>query len=70
MPSAICSIMCLDDEKEEKLLSTARSNIMLQIAVAMNYLHESGVMHCDLKATNGLVNVLEDHDGYFVICAS
>jgi serine/threonine protein kinase len=43
---------------------------MLQIAVAMNYLHESGVMHCDLKATNGLVNVLEDHDGYFVICAS
>jgi serine/threonine protein kinase len=32
---------------------------MLQIAVAMNYLHESGVMHCDLKATNVLVNVLE-----------
>ncbi len=43
---------------------------MLQIAVAMNYLHESGVMHCDLKATNVLVNVLEDHDGYLVIGAS
>ncbi len=43
---------------------------MLQIAVAMNYLHESGVMHCDLKATNVLVNVLEDHNGYLVICAS
>jgi tRNA A-37 threonylcarbamoyl transferase component Bud32 len=24
----------------------------------MNYLHESGVMHYDLKATNVLVNVL------------
>jgi len=43
---------------------------MLQIAVAMKYLHESGVMYCDLKATNVLVNVLEDHDGYLVICAS
>jgi serine/threonine protein kinase len=43
---------------------------MLQITVAMNYLHDSGVMHCDLKATNVLVNVLEDHDGYLVICAS
>jgi serine/threonine protein kinase len=43
---------------------------MLQIAVAMNYLHESGVMHCDLKATNVLVNVLEDDDAYLVICAS
>jgi serine/threonine protein kinase len=29
---------------------------VLQIAVAMNYLHESDVMHCDLKATNVLVN--------------
>jgi serine/threonine protein kinase len=29
---------------------------VLQIAVAMNYLHESGVMHCDLKVTNVLVN--------------
>jgi serine/threonine protein kinase len=43
---------------------------MLQIAVAMNYLHESGVMYSDLKATNVLVNVLEDHDGYLVIGAS
>jgi len=43
---------------------------MPQIAVAMNYLHESGVMHWDLKATNVLVNVLEDHSGYLVICAS
>jgi tRNA A-37 threonylcarbamoyl transferase component Bud32 len=45
--------------KNKKPAFTAGSNIMLQIAVAMNYLHESGVMHCDLKATNVLVNVLE-----------
>ncbi len=43
---------------------------MLQIAVAMNYLHEGGVMHCEWKATNVLVNVLEDHNGYLVTCAS
>jgi len=42
---------------------------MLQKAVAMNYLHESGVMYCDLKATTVLVNVLEDHDGCLVIGA-
>jgi hypothetical protein len=29
---------------------------MLQIAVAMNYLRESGVMYCDLKATNVFVS--------------
>jgi serine/threonine protein kinase len=56
--------------KKKNLLSIAGSNIMLQIAVAMNYLHESGVMHCDLKTTNVLVNVLEDHNGYLVICTS
>ncbi len=49
--------------------------IMLQIAVAVNYLHESWVVHCDLKVSNVLLNVLEDHDGsecgrFLVICAS
>ncbi len=38
-------------------------NIMLQVAEAMNYLHEMGVIHRDLKATNVLINVLEDQDG-------
>ncbi len=38
-------------------------NIMLQVAEAMNYLHEMGVMHRDLKATNVLMNVLENQDG-------
>jgi predicted Ser/Thr protein kinase len=39
-------------------------NILLQIAEAMNYLHENGVMHRDLKANNVLINVVEDQDGH------
>ncbi|KAH9577114.1 hypothetical protein CY35_01G197400 [Sphagnum magellanicum] len=38
-------------------------NILIQIAEAMNYLHENGVMHRDLKANNVLINVLEGPDG-------
>ncbi|CAK9193420.1 unnamed protein product [Sphagnum troendelagicum] len=38
-------------------------NILLQIAEAMNYLHENAVMHRDLKASNVLINVLEGPDG-------
>jgi serine/threonine protein kinase len=64
MASAICSIRYLDDGKEI-WLSTCSSiagiyYIMLQIAVAVNYLHEGGVMHHDLKASNVHINFVED----------
>jgi serine/threonine protein kinase len=39
--------------------------IMLQIAVAVNYLYESGVMHCDSKVSNVVLNIVEDQDAYF-----
>ncbi len=39
--------------------------IMLQIAVAVNYLHESWMMHCDLKVSNVLLNIVEDQNAYF-----
>jgi serine/threonine protein kinase len=35
-------------------------DIMLQTANGMKYLHESGVMHRDLKADNVLINVVEN----------
>jgi serine/threonine protein kinase len=35
-------------------------DIMLQIAEGMKYLHESGVMHRDLKAENVLLNVVKN----------
>jgi serine/threonine protein kinase len=38
---------------------------MLQIAVDVNYLHESWVMHCDLKVSNVLLNIVEDQNAYF-----
>ncbi len=38
-------------------------NILLQVAEAMNYLHENAVMHRDLKANNVLINVVEGPDG-------
>jgi protein phosphatase 1L len=39
-------------------------NIMLQIAEAMKYFHETGVMYSDLKASSVLVNVMESVDSY------
>jgi serine/threonine protein kinase len=57
------------DEKKEKagegppLPLLVAMNILLQIAEAMNYLHENGVMHRDLKANNVLINVVEGPDG-------
>ncbi len=32
--------------------------IMLQIALAVNYLYESGMMHCASKVSNDLVNIV------------
>ncbi|CAK9208453.1 unnamed protein product [Sphagnum troendelagicum] len=37
-------------------------DVMLQIAHGMNYLHESHVMHRDLKARNVLINVVKDDE--------
>jgi len=39
-------------------------DIMLQLAEAMNYLHKSEVMHCDLKSGNVLINVVENKESY------
>jgi len=41
--------------------------IMLQITVAVNYLHESWVMHYDLKVSNVLINIVEDQNAYFCL---
>jgi serine/threonine protein kinase len=58
----------LDDKKKNAgegppLPLLLAMNILLQIAEAMNYLHENGVMHRDLKANNVLINVVEGPDG-------
>jgi serine/threonine protein kinase len=37
-------------------------DIMLQIAEPMKYLHENGMMHRDLKASNILINVVESKE--------
>jgi serine/threonine protein kinase len=37
---------------------------MLQIIDGMNYLHENGVMHRDLKVNNVFINVVEDSNGH------
>jgi serine/threonine protein kinase len=65
MASAICSIRYLDDEMKKfgqvpALLLLEAIYIMLQIALAVNYLYESEVMHCDWKVSNGLLNTVED----------
>ncbi|CAK9256650.1 unnamed protein product [Sphagnum jensenii] len=41
-------------------------DIMLQLAEAMTYLHESGVMHRDLNPENVLVNVPETEDSHLL----
>jgi len=59
----------LDEKKEASregqppLSLFSAINIMLQIADGMKHLHESGVVHRDLKSTNVLVNVVDDEDG-------
>jgi protein phosphatase 1L len=50
-------------ERQPPLSLLLAINIMLQIADGMNHLHESGVMHRDLKSNNVLVNVVDDQDG-------
>jgi serine/threonine protein kinase len=73
-PVIISELMSTDlrrylDEKKENageeppLPMLVAMNILLQIAEAMNYLHENEVMHRDLKASNVLINVVEGPDG-------
>jgi len=73
-PVIISELMSTDlrrylDEKKENagegppLPMLVAMNILLQIAEAMNYLHENEVMHRDLKAGNVLMNVVEGPDG-------
>ncbi|CAK9193417.1 unnamed protein product [Sphagnum troendelagicum] len=73
-PVIISELMSTDlrrylDEKKENagegppLSLLVAMNILLQIAEAMNYLHENAVMHRDLKANNVLINVVEGPDG-------
>jgi serine/threonine protein kinase len=50
-------------ERQPPLSLFLAINIMLQIADGMKHLHESGVMHRDLKSNNVLVNVVDDQDG-------
>jgi serine/threonine protein kinase len=73
-PVIVLELMSMDlrrylDEKKENagegppLPLLVAMNILVQIAEAMNYLHENGVMHRDLKANNVLINVVEGPDG-------
>jgi serine/threonine protein kinase len=73
-PVIILELMSTDlrrylDEKKENagegppIPMLVAMNILLQIAEAMNYLHENEVMHRDLKASNVLINVVEGPDG-------
>ncbi len=50
-------------ERQPPLSLLLAINIMLQIADGMNHLHESGVVHRDLKSNNVLVSVVDDQDG-------
>jgi serine/threonine protein kinase len=50
-------------ERQPPLSLLLAINIMLQIADGMKHLHESGVVHRDLKSNNVLVTVVDDQDG-------
>jgi len=73
-PVIVSELMSMDlrrylDEKKKNagegppLPLLVAMNILLQIAEAMDYLHENAVMHRDLKANNVLINVVEGPDG-------
>lgn len=46
-------------KKNKKLCNLFCTDVMLQIAKGMCYLHDMHAVHCDLKPTNIVVNVLE-----------
>ncbi len=51
-----------EDQSRPPLPLLLAVDIMLQVAEAMKYLHESMVMHRDLKANNVLINIVETQD--------
>jgi predicted Ser/Thr protein kinase len=51
-----------EDQSRRPLPLLLAVDIMLQVAEAMKYLHESKVMHRDLKANNVLINIVETQD--------
>ena len=51
--------------EEHQFLDSEKLHIIREIACGLQYLHQQGVTHCDIKSTNILLDVF-DHDCVFV----